>query len=411
MQLKTNSFLHLAILAILSLFLIMMFSNSSKNQISPEKCEEIGLSVMHIDTMAGKKINSKINYVTAMYEAEEFSGSCKIRGHGNTTWQTRELYKRPYLLKLNKSAPLFGMKQSKKWILMANTADKTSLRNEYAYFLAKNVWNRMKWTPDARFAAVFINGKFNGLYQVTEKVEHEKLSLPEGSFLATVNSRLNKEWNFRTQRGTKISIRMEQKSEAEYKKMEQIIQNAEDVIFSPDFKSAEKGWQSVIDEDSFVDWYLINEFTKNHDAKFQASCYFYYDSQAKKIFMGPLWDMDISCGNINYDGCQDPEGFWVNKDQWYKRLFEDEYFAEKVAERWNETKQKLISSFDWLENESKNVKPFVMLNDSVWHNLGRRQWPHAPGWKNRKTYESEVDYMIGFLKKREQWMSNAYSGN
>ena len=366
---------------------------------------------MHIDTMAGKKINSKINYVTAMYEAEEFSGSCKIRGHGNTTWQTRELYKRPYLLKLNKSAPLFGMKQSKKWILMANTADKTSLRNEYAYFLAKNVWNRMKWTPDARFAAVFINGKFNGLYQVTEKVEHEKLSLPEGSFLATVNSRLNKEWNFRTQRGTKISIRMEQKSEAEYKKMEQIIQNAEDVIFSPDFKSAEKGWQSVIDEDSFVDWYLINEFTKNHDAKFQASCYFYYDSQAKKIFMGPLWDMDISCGNINYDGCQDPEGFWVKKDQWYKRLFEDEYFAEKVAERWNETKQKLISSFDWLENESKNVKSFVMLNDSVWHNLGRRQWPHAPGWKNRKTYESEVDYMTDFLKKRAQWMSNEYSGN
>ena len=127
--------------------------------------------------------------------------------------------------------------------------------------------------------------------------------------------------------------------------------------------------------------------------------------------MGPLWDMDISCGNINYDGCQDPEGFWVNKDQWYKRLFEDEYFAEKVAERWNETKQKLISSFDWLENESKNVKPFVMLNDSVWHNLGRRQWPHAPGWKNRKTYESEVDYMTDFLKKRAQWMSNEYSGN
>ncbi|MDO5774267.1 MAG: CotH kinase family protein [Spirochaetales bacterium] len=388
-----------------------MFSNSSKNQITPEKCKEIGLPVMHIDTMAGKKINSKINYVIAMYEAEELSGSCKIRGHGNTTWQTRELYKRPYLLKLTKSAPLFGMEQSKKWILMANTADKTSLRNEYAYFLAKNVWNRMKWCPSAKFAAVFINGKFNGLYQVTEKIEYEKLALPKGSFLATVNSRLNKEWNFRTSRGTKISIRMEEKSEAEYKQMEQIIQNAEDVIFSPDFKSAEKGWQSVIDEDSFVDWYLINEFTKNHDAKFQASCYFYYDSQEKKIFMGPLWDMDISCGNISYDGCQDPEGFWVNKDQWYKRLFEDEYFADKVAERWNETKPELTASFEWIENESKNVKPFVMLNDSVWRNLGKRQWPHAPGWKNRKTYESEVDYMIGFLKKREQWMSNEYSGN
>ena len=53
----------------------------------------------------------------------------------------------------------------------------------------------------------------------------------------------------------------------------------------------------------------------------------------------------------------------------------------------------------------------------------RWKWPHtavgrwralppsAPGWKNRKTYESEVDYMTDFLKKRAQWMSNEYSGN
>ncbi len=411
MRIKFNSHLHLAALAVLSAILMLMFLNSSKNQISPEKCMETGVPVMYIDTIAGKKIKEKENYIAARYEAEGLSGACKIRGHGNTTWQTRELYKKPYLLKLKEAAPLFGMKSSKSWILMANTADKTSIRNEYGYFLARNVWNRMKWTPDAKFTALFINGKFNGLYQITEKIEYEKLGLQKGSFLATVNSRLNKEWNFRTAKGTKVSIRMKGKNESEYKQMERTIQAAEDVIFSSDFKSAENGWRSVIDEDSFVDWYLINEFTKNHDAKFQASCYFYYDSEKKKIFMGPLWDMDISCGNISYDGCQDPAGFWVNKDQWYKRLFEDEYFAARAAERWNETKPKLLASLEWIESESKKIKPAVELNDSVWHNIGRRQWPHAPGWKNRRTYESEIEYMLDFLKKREQWMSNAYSGN
>ena len=113
---------------------------------------------------------------------------------------------------------------------MATTADKTSLRNEYSYFLARNVWNRMKWTPDARFAAVFINGKFNGLYQVTEKVEHEKLSLPEGSFLATVNSRLNKEWNFRSEKGVPFSLVDNNVPEEKFLAEKQILQSIENKI-------------------------------------------------------------------------------------------------------------------------------------------------------------------------------------
>ncbi|MGN0728809.1 CotH kinase family protein [Treponema sp.] len=411
MYFKSAKFKNFIIPAVLSVILLVMFFTSSKTQISPEKCMEEGLPVLFIDTMAGKKINSKTDYIPARYEIEGLTGECKIRGHGNTTWVTRELYKRSYLLKLNEPQPLLGMESSRKWILMANTADKTSLRNEYGYFLSRKVWNRMKWIPSSRFAALFLNGKYNGLYAVTEKIEFDKFDLPEGSFLANVNSRMNKEWNFVTTRGVKVSIRMKDKSESEYKSMADIIQNAEDVIFSDEFKSNEKGWQSVIDTDSFVDWYLINEFTKNHDARFQASCYFYYNSQTKKLYMGPVWDMDISCGNISYDKCQEPEGLWIGKSHWYKRLLEDEHFESLVKSRWHETRLLLDSSFSWLEEKAKETQPYVELNDSVWRNIGRRQWPHAPGWKKRKTYKSEVDYMADFLTKRMQWIDNAYSAD
>ena len=73
-----------------------------------------------IETSKGKKINSKTEYRKATFSLENFdsskntlTGECKIRGHGNTTWQTRELYKKPYLLKLNEPMELLGMNKSR----------------------------------------------------------------------------------------------------------------------------------------------------------------------------------------------------------------------------------------------------------------------------------------------------------
>lgn len=404
MFLKKNYLITVFVNLFFAIIVIILFFCSKENRITPDVCKNQGLPVLFVDTLAGKKINSKTDYVPARYEIDGIFGECKIRGHGNTTWQTREFYKKPYLLKLNEPNSILGMEPFEKWVLISNTADKTSLRNEYSYYLSKNVWNKLKWTPESRFVALFLNGKYNGLYSITEKIEYEKLNLKEGSFLACVNSRMNKEWNFETLHGIKISIRMKNKTETEYKQMQSIIQQAENSIFSDDFLDKEIGWRCFIDEDSLVDWYLINEWTKNHDAAFQSSCYFFYDSITEKIYMGPIWDFDISAGNINYDECEKPEGYWINTSQWYKRLFQDKDFVNKVVARYNEKTFELEESLDWINNESKRIKPFVEINNSVWPNIGKRQWPHAPGWKNRKTYEDEVDYMVKFLQQRKIWL-------
>ena len=408
MLLKHRCAPYFLILVLMASVSLLMFFLSAQSRISSETCEKLGLKVMYIDTLAGKKIANKTDYISSRYELGEFSGGCKIRGRGNTTWVTRELFKRPYLVKLDEARPLLGQMAAQKWVLMANTADKTSLRNSYARFLATQVWNRMRWTPDASFVALFLNGKFNGLYELTEKIEYASISLPEDSFLAVVNDRLNKEYNFTTTNGTKISIRMKDKTTGEYDRMRHTVQAAEDALFAEDF-AKDSGWRRFLDEDSFVDWYLVNEFTKNHDARFQASCWFYFDSSSQKIFMGPIWDFDLSCGNIRWHTCDDPEGFFVNSEQWYKRLFEDETFFVKVRQRYAQTRQQLSLSLEWLQSEADRIKPLVELNDTVWHNIGHRQWPHAPGWKDRKTYESEVAYMMDFLKKRKAWFDEVFS--
>ncbi len=390
-------------------------------QIKIEDVKKLGLPVLYIETENGKKIKSKTEYRKASWSLESpdgsmLSGKCKIRGRGNTTWETRELYKKPYLLKLNNAESLLEMPKAEKWVLMANTADKTSLRNFYAEYLAKNIFTNQTWIPSSKFIILYINGRFEGLYGLTEKVEMIKgrLSPPsEESFLAEVNSHQNKERNFRSDYGVPFSIRKEFKenSDYHYKKLQNTIQIIENTIFSENFAAPKTGWQKYLDKDTFVDWYLINEFTKNTDAAFQSSCYLYYDEKQEKLFMGPIWDFDISCGNVSWHNCDNPEGEYINSKAWYKRLFEDENFKKAVHNRFLEKSSELEKSFDWIQEQANKIYPAIKINDSVWKNIGHRQWPHAPGWKNRKTYQAEIDYMIDFLKKRRLWLENEYTAD
>lgn len=399
MRFRRLSISYVFILSAVSAMALFMFIASSRDRISPEKCRSLGIPVMFIETHMGKFITSKEKYVDAKYEADEFSGKCKVRGHGNTTWKTRELYKKPYLLKLEKPASLYGMNPARKWILAANTSDKTFLRNHYGYWLSKNAWNRSGRTPEAVDVFLFINGKFNGIYSVTEKIEVApgRLELGPGSFLATVNNRLNKEWNFTTEHGVNFSIRMKDCTDGQYREMQQTVQRTENAIYAGD-------WKNIIDVPSFVDWYLLNEFIRNKDANFLASCYMTWDGAAGRMHMGPVWDMDLSCGNVGFEDGHNPQGWWVRNRYWYEQLLADEEFRELVRQRWKETRPQVLESLSWLESQGQKYRELVMLNDRVWHNIGKKQWPHAPGWKNRITYESEIRYMEDFLKNRMDWM-------
>ena len=423
MRVMRHSFGFIIFFSIFTILMILVAFISFDASISIEDCLALDMPVLAIETEGAKKIKSREKYLKANYalikaDGRAESGKCKIRGRGNTTWETRELYKKPYLLKLDEEKPLLGFPAARKWVLMANTADKTSLRNFYAEHLATKIFGNFPWTPKSRYFSLFVNGQYEGLYALTEKIEAVAGRLPireeEGSFLFEVNSRQDKDFNFKSENGVFFSLRtnLDFVSDEEFLRRQDFIQNAENILFDTILEKnsfSQINWRSLFDLNSFIDWYLINELTKNHDAQFKSSCYLYYDSAAKKIFMGPIWDFDISCGNIRWNGCENPEGFWVKDALWLKKLFENEEFVTLVKNRWLEKRAELQKSIEWIESTSKKLKPSVMMNDAVWKNIGHRQWPHAPGWENRKTYESEVEYMTDWLEKRILWLDKAIS--
>ncbi|GHV89367.1 hypothetical protein AGMMS50267_17270 [Spirochaetia bacterium] len=62
-----------------------------------------------------------------------------------------------------------------------------------------------------------------------------------------------------------------------FQKTKADVQAAEDALFSSEFKDTETGYRKYLDVDSFIDWYFVNEITKNPDAQFYSSVYMYYD--------------------------------------------------------------------------------------------------------------------------------------
>ena len=133
------------------------------------------LPVVYINTENGQAITSKETYIDAelviqgneVYNSKTtklYNGATEIRGRGNSTWSQP---KKPYRLKLDKKADLFGMGKSKHWVLLANYLDESLLRNTLAYDLSGAMGMEQMSTV---FVDVVLNGDFVGNYQLCENI-------------------------------------------------------------------------------------------------------------------------------------------------------------------------------------------------------------------------------------------------
>ncbi|MCS2404190.1 CotH kinase family protein [Bacteroides salyersiae] len=64
-----------------------------------------------------------------------------------------------------------------------------------------------------------------------------------------------------------------EKNGERHKWISDYVNKAEEALLGSNFLDETEGYANYFDKVSFVDWYLINEITKNNDACFFSSCY------------------------------------------------------------------------------------------------------------------------------------------
>ncbi|RZL18753.1 MAG: hypothetical protein EOO89_05285 [Pedobacter sp.] len=383
---------------------------SKKNYVV--KFTDNGISALYINTN-GTPITSKDVYVTGSikivsnFKDVVFDGKTEIKGRGNSTWG---MPKKPYRIKLDKKSAILGMAESKNWVLLANYADKSLMRNELAFTASRS--SGLKWTVNSRFVEVYLDGSYNGSYLLTEQVKEGKdqVDVEDGGYLLEQDGFAEGEpVYFKTQKGVPITIKYpdEKITQLQRSFITDHVQKFENALFADNFTDPIVGYRRYFDVDSYVNYYIVNEVMGNPDSFW--STYHYKKSGDDKIYTGPVWDFDISINN------DDRLGDITNKlmlnagfdpKMWIQRLMEDPAFRQKIRARWNELKPKLQTLPATATSLEKKLAVSQVRNFARWNILNTKVYREV---QLAGTYAGEVSYLKNVLTNHINWLDTKFN--
>lgn len=378
-----------------------------------------GLPVMRIDTETGNFINSKVTYVNAHMKLTEdvktrgagdvLEADLQIKGRGNSTWGVSTWPKKPYRLKFNEKVSLLGEHKDRSWVLLANFADKSAIRNHVAFYMGKI--SNLEYTSSSHFVELFLNGRYDGTYEVCEKIKisNHRVAVGDDGFLLEVDTRAPEESDSRyfyvysLDNPVNIKEPETQYGDANFNYIEDYLNKVDVALYGYNFTDPDKGWKAYMDMDSFVDWYLINEIAHNTDGQMFTSCFMSL-KRGGKLKMGPLWDFDLAFGNTDY-WARGPEGFWIKDADWFKRLFEDPVFVNRVKERFDYFYGRLPDIMREIDATGEYLKYSAAANEKRWHVFYNYGVPNVEIWGK---YQNEVQSVKEYIRTRMDWLKSQY---
>ena len=328
----------------------------------------------------------------------------EISGRGSGSWYYE---KKSYNLKLNKPANLLGMGDGKRWILLANALDESHLRNKLVYDFAREIGTYSGFSPNCKYADVFLNGTYVGLYLLTEKVEiaENRVETDPNTILFEVDaiSRFDRMYlPFILDWGIAAGIKSPKDSTEQDRDrlMNQLF------LFQDTLQDGDRGKDALlfIDLESWVRRYLVDEVFENFDGGCHSQFFFWNPEEGKdnRIFAGPCWDFD-NCADSWSEAKQNPRCFpmlriWKNDSEhtpWYGTLMKQNVFRDRVIELY---KTELSGSLHKLmefgiEEETSHIQTALNLNALRW---------------NLKDPAEAIQHFQDFMEERLAFLDSAW---
>ena len=175
------------------------------------------------------------------------------------------------------------------------------------------------------------------------------------------------------------------------------------------------GYADFIDVDSFVDQLIINELSREMDSYIRSAVF--YKDRDTKVFAGPLWDYNLTFGvggffeNDQIAGWQYEQERQNMNNDWFPRLVSDPAFVDRIAARWQQLRQGLLSDAEFDARISRLTAPLVNAaarNFQRWPNLSESsvamfETPTEPTW------EGQVQFMRDWMLQRAAWLDTQWN--
>ena len=391
------------------------------------------------------------NYLTDPYN--NYNGKIGIEIRGSSSQQ---FPKKQYAVETRDAlgndldVSLLGFPEESDWILFAPYNDKSLMRDVLVYKIAASMG---RYASRSKFCEVVLNDEYIGVYVLLEKVKRDanrvnikKLEPQDisgdaltGGYIIKIDKtdgENNDGWY-----STYLPYPQAQYSvfyQYHYPKPDEIVQQQKDYIQNKIFQfetmmslgsnisDSTTGYPKFLDTDSFVDFFIVNEVAKNVDG-YRLSTYLYKDRDSRnpKIFAGPVWDFNLAFGNADYyDGWMTTG--WELKfltdyqniptyepfltPTWWRKLFDDTTFRNKVYSRWQNVKNEVVNTqkiFGYIDSLTVLLDESKTRNFEKWPVLGVWVWPN---YYVGQTYQQEISYLKNWIAFRLSWMDDYMIG-
>ncbi len=330
--------------------------------------------------------------------------------------------KKSYSIELSDSSgedfdfSVFGFPKNSDWVLIANYDDKTHLKNAYVYDLWAKTGN---YSPRLKHVEVVVNGEYMGLYVFTEKIKRgsdrvniKKLEAEDtttakisGGYIIEATREagiLTSDYAWQSSHQSSPASNYYMYFDCVYPKepvtpqlnyIQTYVRDFEDALKSSNFSDPALGFRNYIDENSFVENFVVQEYSIHLDV-FARSQYFYKD-RGKKMVASPLWDTSLGLyDNYTTDwrfSCTtcDPRFFWA------ERMMQDCVFKNKVIEKYKNFRKTFLTypKGAFLVDSLANAIQGAAMRD-------REKWFPTES----TSFMDEVGKLKNFISNRLDWM-------
>ena len=257
---------------------------------------------LYVTTRDEAGVHSRESYTDAWFSLNaqgsfsHFTAATGIRGRGNSSYLWYD--KKPYRLKLNEKHKVLGLSKAKSWVLLANYRDVTDLMNTFVFEMGHYVG--LPYTNHTRYVELFLDGSYEGLYQLTEQVQQNKNRVAvsdEGGILISLDvddgpaespSAGDNFWS--EVYGMPVCVKYpddEWFTSHTVDSVRTVFAELERAIKSKNFAAVEQ----LLDVPSMIKYLQLQEFVYNVELSAPRSIYMHKDGDGRWV-MGPLWDFD-----------------------------------------------------------------------------------------------------------------------
>jgi hypothetical protein len=385
--------------------------------------------------------DNQMNYLSDPYN--EFYGQIAIEKRGSSS---NSFPMKSYGLEtrgpdsVNYNVSLFDWPSDNDWILYAPYTDKSLIRNVLTYDLGRQMG---QYAPRTKLCEVILNGSYIGVYVLMEriKINPGRVNVDPLLYTDTLDNHLTGGYIFKVDKTTAGGViawtspytaqapstgpmyyqmhdpELDALHPDQFNYIKNYVNNWETALKGVNFANPQIGFRAFSDEQSFIDFFIVNELSKNVDG-YRISTFLHKKrvSEGGKIHAGPLWDFNLGWGNANYCQGGQTTGWEINFNSvcqgngpnmnpfWFNRMLQDSVFANNLNCRWSYLRTNILSDeklTNYIDSLGSILVEPAERNYDRWPILGVYVWPNN---FIGNTYQEELTYMKNWILARAAWM-------